>query len=62
MCEEDWKEYYATKNESIHITRNKLIFQCREGIALSTHKTEDETFTHALALKLLLTELNYYDP
>jgi len=62
MCEEDWKEYYATKNESIHITRNKLIFQCREGIALSTHKTEVETFTHALALKLLLTELNYYDP
>lgn len=61
MYEDEWREYYATKNESIHITRNKLIFQCNEGIALSTHKTEIERTMHALALKLLLLELNSYD-
>lgn len=61
MYEEEWREYYATKNESIHITRNKMIFQCREGIALSTHKTEVETFMQALALKILLMESNSYD-
>ncbi len=31
MYEDEWREYYATKNESIHITRNELIFQCNEG-------------------------------
>ncbi len=61
MYEDEWREYYATKNESIHITRNKLIFQCNEGISLSTHKTEIERIMHALALKLLLLELNSYD-
>ncbi len=61
MYEEEWREYYATKNESIHITSNKLIFQCKEGITLSTHKTEVETLTHALALKILLMELNSFD-
>ena len=48
MYEDEWREYYATKNESIHITRN-------------THKTEIERIMHALALKLLLLELNSYD-
>ena len=61
MYEDEWREYYATKNESIHITRNELIFQCNEGIALSTHKTEIERIMHALALKLLSLELNSYD-
>ncbi|HFU5941378.1 hypothetical protein CU011_2191 [Enterococcus faecium] len=58
MYEDQWEKYYATKNESIHIMKNKLIFQCKEGIALSTHKTEFEAYAHAVTLKLLLLELN----
>lgn len=61
MYEDEWREYYANKEESIHITSDKLIFQCKEGIALFTHKTEVEIFMHALALKLLLIDPNSYD-
>lgn len=63
MYENIWEEYYRndTKNESIHISDKKLIFQCEEGIALSKHKNGFEVIFHAFALKLLLTETNPFD-
>lgn len=63
MYENIWEEYYRndTKNESIHIRDNKLIFQCEAGIALSTHKNEFEVIFHAFALKLLLVDTSSFD-
>lgn len=63
MYGSDWEEYYSneTKNESIHINDNKLIFQCEAGIALSIHKNEFEVIVHAFALKLLLKEISPFD-
>jgi hypothetical protein len=63
MYGSDWEEYYRndTKNESIHISDNKLIFQCEAGITLSTHKNDFEVIVHAFALKSLLIEINPLD-
>lgn len=63
MYGSEWEEYYSndTKNESIHISDNKLIFQCEAGFALSTHKNEFEVIFHAFALKLLLVDTSSFD-
>jgi len=63
MYENIWEEYYRndTKNESIHISDNKLIFQCEAGNALSTHKNEFEVIFHAFTLKLLLVDTSSFD-
>ena len=61
MYEDEWREYSCKPKMRATYYEKQTHFPCNEGIALSTHKRKLKEPMHALALKLLLLELNSYD-